>query len=992
MEIQYRSPFSRKIAISLFLVLLFGILPAEGFAAPAQISFTEIALHPNIETIGVVVSGADLPETAELFYRQAGQRDWQPGHPLMRIEDGQLVGSLFGLAPQTAYEVKVSSGAAEISASVTTQPDQLSFTPTRILYVDGDAAPDGDGSQAAPFQKIQDGVNQATPGTQVLVADGIYHETISFPSAGVDGNWIQVKAAGDNAILDGSQGIPTNWHVDQAGVWWNQLDNYFEYLARNGQRFFNYSSLRALREDKYGEGWYLEKDSLKLYVRTKEKPATYIWQMPTLNRGVDIHSQDWLWIEGFEIRFYGTHTNRSGIYAENASHLVIRHNNIHNVQLGIYIHWTGGETRGNDTRIEYNEISDPPVNEWRWDDVKGSSMEGTGIVLRGHMGAIIRGNNIHNFFNGIYTGSNAKSVLKNSELAFDADIYDNYIHQISDDALEPEGACVNHRFRENKIDSVFVGLSFAPITLGPTWVLRSTFANYTERGIKWASDSEGIVLVYHNTFWTTANDIAAMDFITQVRHATVRNNIFQNSGYAVYEVRDGSTDQDWDYNNWHTTHLPPFKWEDRNFADLAAFCAKTGLDCNSHAEAPALTNPQHGDFTLNASSPNIDRGVLIHGINDDFRGDAPDVGAYEYQAAGTRSPAVLSIQRVDPNPTAAGDIRFVITFSKPISGLDTSLPFSDLALTTSAGISGASILSVGAISETSYVVEVNTGAGSGEIRLDLLDDNSILNRAGIPLGGANLGDGNFNAGESYTVVKTPPTSTLTSTSTPISTLTLTPTSTPMIPTATAIAPVTEIPATVKLITQTFTSNGRNDGWTLESSESSEEGGAYNNKADTLVVGDDFQNRQYRSILHFPTQSLPNQIVIADAMLMLKKYDATGADLFATHQNILVDIQYGAFGFLGPFPYRGLQNADFQSPACQNAIGNIHNIPMGDWYWTFLSSTAFDCINRRGITQLRLRFQLGDNDDRTADYLRFYSGDAKEAGYRPRLIIRYYEIE
>ena len=87
--------------------------------------------------------------------------------------------------------------------------------------------------------------------------------------------------------------------------------------------------------------------------------------------------------------------------------------------------------------VEGNEIYDPPVDQWPWSAVKGSSMEGTGIVVRGHIGAIVRGNTIHNINNGIYTGSSA--ALENPDVAFDVDVYNNNIHNIGDDGLEPEG-------------------------------------------------------------------------------------------------------------------------------------------------------------------------------------------------------------------------------------------------------------------------------------------------------------------------------------------------------------------------------------------------------------------------------------------------------------------------------------------------------------------------------------------------------------------------
>ncbi len=299
------------------------------------------------------------------------------------------------------------------------------------------------------------------------------------------------------------------------------------------------------------EGWYFEKSTSKLYVRSSSDPSGYSWQVPVLNHAFDVDGRDWIWIEGFEMRFYGTTTNGCGVCTLNASHVVIRKNKIHNLQLGIFINWNGGESDGNDTRIESNEIFDPPVNEWPWLAVKSSTMENTGIVLRGHIGAIVRDNKVHNYFNGIYTGSSG--ALENPGVAFDADIYNNQVYDISDDGFEPEGTCINQRFRNNTVDRTLIGISLAPITQGPTWVLRSAFTNYTSSSIKWASKPDGIVFFYHNTSWTNATNLNAMSMITPIKNTVMRNNIFQGNRYAFEEPFTGSTGNDWNYDNWYTT-------------------------------------------------------------------------------------------------------------------------------------------------------------------------------------------------------------------------------------------------------------------------------------------------------------------------------------------------------------------------------------------------------------------------------------------------------
>ena len=115
----------------------------------------------------------------------------------------------------------------------------------------------------------------------------------------------------------------------------------------------------------------------------------------------------------------------------------------------------------------------------------------------------------------------------------------------------------------------------------------------------------------------------------------------------------------------------------------------------------------------------------------------------------------------------------------------------------------------------------------------------------------------------------------------------------------------------------------------------------------------------------------------------------GTDPFTTHQNIVVDIRSGAFGFIGPFPFRGLQDMDFQSISSRDSVGMFENNPYNGWYWAWLDSSAFEYINLTGITQLRLRFQLDDDDDMSADYMQFFSGDYDGLAARPQLLVEYY---
>jgi hypothetical protein len=304
---------------------------------------------------------------------------------------------------------------------------------------------------------------------------------------------------------------------------------------------------------------------------------------------------------------------------------------------------------------------------------------------------------------------------------------------------------------------MLVGISLAPVTQGPTWVLRSLFTDFTGTSIKWDRNSDGQVFIYHNTAWTNTNSLSAMQLISPVHNAILRNNIFRSNEYTFEENPTGSTGNDWNYNNWHTTRgpgLPHFKWEDEDYYSIAALCAATGLECDGHEDMPGLNDPLIGDFTLIPTSTNIDWSLAIPGINDEFSGAAPDLGAYEFT---NDSPLVIvSSTPADANPTSAPSVNFTVTFSAPVTGVDMVPPYDDFALTISPEIVGASITSVAPLSETTYVVTVHTGSGNGIVRLDIIDDDSIFDSGGRALGGWGIGNGSFSAGEVYVVNKPAP--------------------------------------------------------------------------------------------------------------------------------------------------------------------------------------------------------------------------------------------
>jgi hypothetical protein len=469
--------------------------------------------------------------------------------------------------------------------------------------------------------------------------------------------------------------------------------------------------------------------------------------------------------------------------------------------------------------------------------------------------------------------------------------------------------------------------------------LRSTFANYGSRSLKWALNSDGIVFIYHNSSWTNKSNVNGMDLITPVHNSVMRNNIFQSTGYAFAEVPTGSLNNDWNNDNWYTTRdkRSHFRWEGVNYNTIAALCTATGM--YGYEDVPGFANPQSGNLTLLPSSPNIDRGVLIPGINDNFTGNAPDVGAYEF--AFDPPPTVASIVRVDADPTNAPSVNFAVNFSELVTGVDVASPFDDFGLTASPGITGASITSVTPVSGTTYTVLVNTGSGDGTIRLAIVDNDNPRFQS-QPLGGG-AGNGSFTIGEVYTISR----------------------------------------SNTNTTSLSFKSAGVYDGWVLESGENSNAGGTLDRNATTLNVGDDQRDRQYKGILSFDTSSLPDNAIIVSAQLKVKRQSVVGTDPIGTHGALVAEIRNGAFGNSTP-----LQTSDFSAAASPGAMRDSFASLTFSWYAAQLPNSELVLINKSGITQFRLLFTSDDNDDLGSDHMKFFSGNSIDAN-RPELIIQYF---
>ncbi len=204
-----------------------------------------------------------------------------------------------------------------------------------------------------------------------------------------------------------------------------------------------------------------------------------------------------------------------------------------------------------------------------------------------------------------------------------------------------------------------------------------------------------------------------------------------------------------------------------NLSDIAEALLNQATDrTNANPQLGLLQYNGGGtrSYALQAGSAAIDGGIRTGGFLDQrgvgfartidlspvnaVNGDGTDIGAFELQTEPVAPPTVVSIVRASANPAAPSTVvSYTVTFSSAVVG--NSVFTADFVITAT-GTANASIVDINGVG-TTYTVTLSLTSGQGTVRLDLIDDGSIVTSSGVPLGGAGAGNGTFTTGEVYTV-------------------------------------------------------------------------------------------------------------------------------------------------------------------------------------------------------------------------------------------------
>lgn len=274
-------------------------------------------------------------------------------------------------------------------------------------------------------------------------------------------------------------------------------------------------------------------------------------------------------------------------------------------------------------------------------------------------GHVIAHNAVAYFHDGIGISTYGTPESDPHRRASSIDIYNNDIHMSGDDFIETDGGVHNIRVFNNRgVNAAHGGYSSQPVFGGPAYFMRNLLYHVPSGvAFKFSAKAAG-VFAFHNTI---IGEQVAGDPTSNMHY---RNNLFMGRdtpGRGVMRWSNATSAYSSDYNGFRpnkgvaeqyrwlapraggTNYEPaPDDWQ--SFDTLEAFRAATGQERHGlevdfdvfvkmtppdPAKRHTVYHATDLDFSLAPDGAAVDAGDVIPTVNDDFAGDAPDLGALE---------------------------------------------------------------------------------------------------------------------------------------------------------------------------------------------------------------------------------------------------------------------------------------------------------------------------------------------------------------------------
>ncbi len=673
---------SARICLSLIML----IVACEPIVPLSARAMATLELYGTFHAMGVVVTLAptedpDQDAVANVEYRVGGTGLFRPGLALARVASTRFVGSLFWLSPGTPYEVRVTFSDPDggpinggvVQASALTRAE-IAIPPPNHSYT---VSPTGSGtmcSSASPCSLAQ-ALSQAQPGQEILLIGGTYYQgEIDLPRSGTANAPIVIRSLpGETAILDGSDPAKFTWTAQGGSVYRTTVNVGNPHLVVAGnQRLYPYQTLSDLQNLIWGvPGFYASGTTLYVRLAGDADPNAANMSVSRYNTAFSV-AENLIYFVNLTFRFYGQGSYAKAIYFNNACDNLVQGCTFAINDLGI------GLKRDSHRNVIQGNIFYDADFYWPWDAVKaGSGLETGGIRFydpAAGRGTVIRRNTFHDFFDGLGVCPDTSAGVTN-----ETDVYENLVYRAGDDGMETDGRCSNVRIWRNTFHDVLMGISLAPVYTGPVYAIRNLVyrmgvgnSGYTGSPFKFNSGyaASGPMYLFHNTADAAlpGNNGLYVKAPGSWSLIYARNNIWSGTAYAVENYNTGQpTDLDYD-NLWNNNIGDLVRWNNIRYSTLTAFSAATGQEAHGFSAAPGFANSTGGDYTLDSESSLIDAGRVIPGINDDYIGIAPDIGAFEYPGHGFALTATTNWRAILPGGVATYTIGV-----QPVGGFTSSV-------------------------------------------------------------------------------------------------------------------------------------------------------------------------------------------------------------------------------------------------------------------------------------------------------------------------------
>jgi hypothetical protein len=622
--------------------------------------------HPTLICLGFewyVEGDANHNATVKVWYRKKGHHVWKEALPLLRIQNEECInsfsvnwidyvtpnlfaGSIMDLDPDTTYECKFLMsdpdgvrGKAFERVMLRTRPEPQPYEGGNVYHVyptwDWDELAQKEGQPAFPNLMLAyyagggctaDWWNLAPPrvqpGDTILIHAGEYKEDWTFYGADLFGQGQGTKFSGTYFLTQ--SGTPDKPIVIKA--------------AGDGEVIFD------------GNG------NFNLF---------------------NVMAADYNYFEGLTIRntdvaFWAGQKRIIG-----CNGLTVKNCRIENVDKGVHAEWSGSKDFYIADNVFIGRQDPDQIHSWTnpyggGDYPYEKCLSEYAIKVTGE-GHVICHNYVVNFHNGICHATYGvpegypayghpdvypvKEVLKQDRMFRSNDMYNNFIQNVHDNAIEADGTMYNIRVLRNFcIDGAAQALSSQTLYGGPAYFIRNIIYHGPSRGfIKHQSNPAGS-LYFHNT--STARVSPGLGSNDHYRNNLILDWI---PGQPIFSVDTFTNYTSSDYNGFFVDpdvdypfawNSPPFDIlkdyvnprEVRQYPTLENYSVATGQDQHSILvdygifqnvtppdpnDRPKIYDAGLLDFRLIPDSAAVDAGCILPNVNDDFTGAAPDLGALE---------------------------------------------------------------------------------------------------------------------------------------------------------------------------------------------------------------------------------------------------------------------------------------------------------------------------------------------------------------------------